>query len=78
MKSWQCDGDEDCADGSDEHKCEEEEKAPCNAESEFYCAADDNCIPKFLVCSGTETVNPVITCSSLSRKLSHRLTNSDG
>ena len=51
MESWKCDNDNDCLDGSDEVDCQKE-KTHCDDASQFYCSADDRCIPSFLTCSG--------------------------
>ena len=40
---WQCDGEEDCIDKSDEHNCR-----PCNS-SEFTCA-NNKCVPRSARC----------------------------
>ena len=45
-----CDGEVDCNDGQDEAGCAEK----CSS-GEFYCYADDSCIPSSLVCNGNKT-----------------------
>ncbi|XP_033636922.1 low-density lipoprotein receptor-related protein 2-like isoform X4 [Asterias rubens] len=49
--SWQCDGQQDCTDSSDESSCEGLE-LNCDAETEFECS--DGCIPKQWRCDGEE------------------------
>ena len=57
VKSWWCDGDNDCSDNSDEDKRHQCDSRKCDETREFTCLANKNwqkaqCIPKRWICDG--------------------------
>ena len=57
-KIWQCDGENDCLDGSDEENCNALPLRKCDENTEFMCKNSHVCIPKYWTCDEKVTCIP--------------------
>nr|XP_022328442.1 uncharacterized protein LOC111127521 [Crassostrea virginica] len=53
-KLWQCNGDPDCNDQSDEINCTTNDTMLCSVDTEWECHTGEQCINKFWKCDGDE------------------------
>lgn len=52
LKTWLCDSEDDCLDGSDEQNCGVADNRQMCTPVEFKCSQYDQCVPKSFHCDG--------------------------
>lgn len=52
LKTWLCDSEDDCLDGSDEQNCGVADNRQICTPVEYKCKSNDQCVPKSFHCDG--------------------------